>query len=531
MTREADAVRKLFFIQNKDGVKVPFVFNNAQLKLDSVDNPYGRTRIIIAKARQLGFSSSILSKFTIRCLGNEGRHAVVMSHEADATQRLLDRAQYYLKHMRGPKPMCGRNSRQELYFPKTESTYFIGTAGSRAFGRGDFVTDLHCSEYAFWPEPERHATGLFQAVPWSGRIYIESTGNGRNNDFFYYWTNAEQMGYQRLFCPWFETDEYELDPPSSDGVWRPDCGKHNARLLDLKHKYKLSDRKMAWYEMKFKELREDWRMMQQEYPSEAEECFQATGGTVFNNVNYTYNPLWQADKLFGYYCYHLTNHPQPNLHYAVGGDPSGGTGHDDAAIVVFCIETNEQVFELSSNTINPLEFAKLLIDVGNLYNTAYIVCEANNHGAAVIPYLKTHYPQHMLFKSKLATRVTPARFGWYNTRLTKHQIIGLMQEWLDQVSLYGLGTVKELKAFEETPEGDFKGRSDNLVIATGLAMMGLKRFSHLRTEYLTPRPALPEKPKSYMYYTFDEIMENLEKRRHASIFPKQTDPYWRGAWN
>jgi len=515
LSNEAIAIQSLFHIQSKEGVGVPYILNHAQQTLDGVDKPDGRTRLIVAKARQKGFSSAMLAKFAIRCLGKEGTHAVVISHESSATQRLLDRVDYYLKHINGPPPSYGLNSRKEMSFPIRDSTYYIGTAGSRAFGRGDWITDLHCSEYAWWEHPTKHAAGLFQAVPYGGRIYIESTGNGKHNDFYYIWEHAEQMDYKRLFYPWFADNEYELPPFSSDGVWRPDCPRHTPYLLDLRSKFKLSDRKMAWYELKLKEMREDLQLMQQEYPSTPDECFQATGGSIFPDVETSFNAQWQSKNWEGYYVYVLEGHPVPNFHYALGADPSGGTGHDDAAFVVFCIETGEQVFEFHYNTVDPIKFAKLICSVGRHYDEAFIACESNNHGAAVIPYLKENYPKHRLYKRKFATKTTPALYGWQNATTNKHALVGLMQEELNQATFYGTQTVKELSAFEETEEGKMEGDSDNLVIAVGLAMLGLRKFAYLRREYNAPKVVTKKEKPNYMAYTLEEVLANIERRRRA----------------
>jgi len=511
LSNEARAIQTLFNIQNKDGIKVPFMLNDAQRFLDEHDNPNGRIRLLVAKARQKGFSSGIGAKFAVRCLGKEGTHAVVISHEAEATQRLLDRTHYYLKHIKGPPPEFGHNSRGELSFPIRDSTYYIGTAGSRTFGRGDWITDLHCSEYAWWEHPEKHTAGLFQAVPYNGRIYIESTGNGRNNDFYYLWEHADEMGYSRAFYPWYADNEYELELPPHMTSYKPDLPRYNHYLLDMQHKFNLNDKKMYWYELKLKEMREDLKLMQQEYPSEPEECFQATGGTIFNNVNLSVTPEWQSARFGIYYVYKLINHPQPNLHYVIGGDPSGGTGHDDAALTAFCCETGEQVFELYYNTINPIQFGSLLCDIGRLYNLAFLVCESNNHGAAVIPYLKENYPRDRIYKRKLATKASPAIYGWNNSDTTKHALIGLMQEDLDQIILHGVQTVKALKGFEET-EGKMGGESDHLVIATGLAMIGLKKFEYLRGAHI-PKPVVKKPKPNYMTYTLDEVLENIAKRK------------------
>lgn len=504
LSPEARAIQTLFYIQKKDGARTPFILNPAQRFLDQQEG----NKVLIAKARQKGFSSFILALFAIRCLGREGTHAVTMSHEAQATQRLLDRADYYFRNMKGPKPLFGRHSRNEFYFDKMESSFYIGTAGSRAFGRGDTVTDLHCSEYAWWEDPEKHHAGIFQAVPMSGRILIESTGNGRANDFYFLWLNAEKMGYTRLFYPWFADQEYTR--PVSE--WKPDIPHLNSYLLDLKAKHGLTNQQMAWYEGKLKELRENLKLMQQEYPSEPEECFQASGGSLFPNVQLVKNLEWGTLNRGQYYCEGLKGHPRPGFHYVIGADPSGGTGNDDAAVQVFCCETGEQVLELNNNTIQPIRFGELLCQFGREFNEAFIVCESNNHGIAVVEYLKTHYNRGRLYKYQPGTVSSPPRYGWLNSRQSKHALIGFMQDELSQISLYGPRTVSELTQYEEVEEGKFQGRSDNLVIAVGLALLGLQRFQSLRGLHLVPPPVEKLRPLNYMYYTYEGVITDIGKR-------------------
>ena len=512
LSNEARVIQSLLYLQNKQGLKVPFILNPAQQFFDQEESD----RLIIVKARQLGFSSIIAAKFAVRCLGRDGTHSAIMSHEATATQRLLDKVQYYLKHMKGPKPIFGRNSRNELYFPKMESSYYIGTAGSKTFGRGDWVTDLHCSEYGFWEDAAKHSAGIFQSVPRTGRIVIESTGNGRNNDFYYIWKHADDMGYKRLFYPWYAGDEYTLPTQS----WKPDCPKYNGYLLDLKHKLRLSDQHMAWYEKKFKELREDQKLMNQEYPSQPEDAFQATGGTLFN-VQESFSSSWNTERQFGYFVNHLDGHPVSSYTYVIGCDPSGGTGNDDMAIQIFCCQTGEQVLELFNPHINPIECGRLLVQFGNLFNKAFIITEGNNHGAAVVPWLKENYDRQLIFKSRFATQSSPAKYGWWNSSASKHALVGLILEEIPQTIFYGKQTVDEINSFEETPTGKLEGKSDNCVISTGLAMLGLKKYFYLRGSHI-PKPKVEKLKPNYMTYTFEEIMTNLEKRRRGNgYFPSQ----------
>jgi hypothetical protein len=124
-----------------------------------------------------------------------------------------------------------------------------------------------------------------------------------------------------------------------------------------------------------------------------------------------------------------------------------------------------------------------------------------------------------MYKVKLATKSGPARYGWYNTNFSKHALVGLMQEMLDQITLYDMETVKELKGFEENAEGKMEGKSDNLVIATGLAMLGFKRYEYLRRDYLKPIITAQKVKPNYMVYTLDEVLDSIGKRRRNSYGP------------
>ena len=179
MTPEALIIESLFRIANKEGEDVDFVLNSVQRELD--ENLTGRD--LIPKLRQPGISSYFLARYTAACLSKRNVKAVIISHEGESTQRLLSRCHYFLGNLRGPAPVIGRSGMNVITFPKMDSMLYIGTAGSKKFGRGDTVTHCHCSEYAYWPNPKDLLAGLLQAVPMSGEIAIESTGNGVGNDY------------------------------------------------------------------------------------------------------------------------------------------------------------------------------------------------------------------------------------------------------------------------------------------------------------------------------------------------------------
>ena len=515
MSKEREVIEKLFQIQTKQGVTQDYLLNPAQTLLDDQEAwpPYRGT--LVVKARQKGFSSIILAKFTVRCLYKQGTHAVVLSHEGEATQRLFERVHFYLDYLKGPKAELDKRSKMGLSFPKTRSTYYLGTAGARAFGRGDFITDLHCSEYAWWEAAAaRHLAGLFQAVPDpSGRIYIESTGNGRGNDFYYMYKHREALRYKMIFYAWWMDDEYKLDWPYKE-PWRPSFSKFEEYLLKMKEKYNLSNGQMYWYESKLSELREDLSLMQQEYPSEPEEAFQATGGSVFDSIPYEYIPEWTTGRLNDRLVRLLTGRPRPGYHYVIGADPSGGTGNDDTAVVVYEVETFEQVMAYNNPHLGPVDFGHWLETLGRYYNGAFIVAESNNHGIAVNNILFKYYDRAKIYRSH------PKRWGFQNSTNTRPQMIAVLKELInDGLIIHDKESMEELQAFHESEEGKPEGESDNLVIANCLAAVGLMKWIKFRWAAQEPKPEARvtdrDKHGNYMYYSIDSIQADISKRRRV----------------
>ena len=512
LTPEAQVIENMFHIQSKTGKKVPFLLNPSQTEYDKK-----RTiRDLIPKARQKGFSSLGIAYQSVDCLGKEGTRAVLISHEAKATQRLLDKARFYFQYIEGPQPELGRHSRNEFYFPKTESTFYIGTAGAKAFGRGDTITHLHISEYAWWESDGlKQIASLFQAVPKGGTIRIESTGNGKNNDFFYMCTNPELLGYQVNFRSWHEDPEYTM--PLPEAGWNPEGFEHY--FEDMKLRYQLDEDQLYWYYLKLLEFRLDLNMMQQEYPSCLEECFQATGGAIFPVAEHIKTTKWTWKLENQVRIEYHEDHPRQDRTYCIGADPSGGTGNDDAGMQIFCLETFEQVLEFGSNNIDPVDFGHTLASYGGKYNEAYIICEGNHHGIATHSILKKEYTPVKIYKRLIPHGRGKIKYGFMTTKNTKAELVGAIKECIELgLSLYGPRTVKQMQMFEEDPEtGVMGGKEDDLVIALGLVCVGLLKYQRFAID-LTPPPK-PEPVETYegvnlMVYTFEDLFDKKPKPVH-----------------
>jgi len=171
---------------------------------------------IILKARQLDFTSVIDGCFLADTLLRPNTTSVIVAHDLDSSEKIFATVRGFWERLpEGERQRIGEPrylTRRELYWPSLNSRFWVGTAGSAASGRGHTINNLHCSEFAYWPDPERVLAGLTEAVPLSGRIVIESTANGIGNPFHDIWVQAkqEENPYRPHFYPWWWDQGYRL---------------------------------------------------------------------------------------------------------------------------------------------------------------------------------------------------------------------------------------------------------------------------------------------------------------------------------
>jgi len=232
---------KKFDIVDKSGQRVPFEVNKFQRKF--LEDMQGKD--IILKCRQIGFTSLILAMFTIDFLTKENSRSVCISHNSQSAQKLLDRVKFYIKSLeeKGLVVDLKYNSRSELVNASQNSSFYIGQSGSKAFGRGDTLTNLHLSEFAFYPDPENLLSSVLQAVVPDGRVVMETTANGVNY-FKSFWDKSKAK--QTTFTTHFYGNDFYSEEF-------------------------LAEKKLELSEDKFK----------QEYPSNDLECFLNSGSLFF----------------------------------------------------------------------------------------------------------------------------------------------------------------------------------------------------------------------------------------------------------
>lgn len=509
----------LLKIANKERDTVPFNLNEHQL------NYFGKQtrRDLILKSRQMGFSAGILGRLFLKCNAVQNTSAVVISHDSKSTEKLFQRVHFYSKHFAVPLEL-GRTSKHEITFPDTDSTFYIGTAGAREFGRGDTITDLHCSEFAFWEHADQLVRGLFQAVPRDGYIGIESTANGHGNSFHRRCTRAlKGLGDWALhFYPWYIALEYQWEPDETFKRLHEEL--EYAEKVFTSTGYVLTDAQVLWRRNKMEEFGEDRQMgisperfFDQEYPYDFDSAFLVSGSGIFTGLSIRAQPDPDNTQVVGKWTYY--EQPEPEGEYVIGADPAEGLMQDEtvAEIVRLDCTPYRQVAEYASDTIPPDTFSSVLADGGRMYNDALIIVERNNHGLTTLSFLKHEYDLFLLYRQRRIgtgdyTDPEQELLGLRTTSNKPTFIDDLYGALRDGLIYYSELLDSEFKSFVEIRSAAGKpllqaqqGCMDNRVMAMVMAIQGIKTYYRMTFR----EPVAPPPP----YYSIDAIRNRKSKLR------------------
>lgn len=261
----------------------PFILNEAQMyihgRLEKQIEDTGKVRAIVLKGRQQGVSTQIGGRFMQKTTHNKGVRAFILTHDGESTNALFEMTDRFYSNLPPQvQPLTSKANAKELQFESLDSGYKIGTAGNKAVGRGQTIQYFHGSEVAFWMNASEHTKGIMQAVPDAAgtEVIWESTANGVGNFFHEQWKLAEkgQSEFQAIFVPWFWQSEYRKILPEGFKL------TNEEELLATQ--YDLDNEQMFWRRMKVAELTTDGvdgsRAFKQEYPMNAAEAFQVSGG-------------------------------------------------------------------------------------------------------------------------------------------------------------------------------------------------------------------------------------------------------------
>lgn len=306
---------KCLQIVNQDAQKVPLVLKQAQRRLvykkwrqEREGKP---VRIIVLKARKEGISTMVQGLIMKRITQLANHRAQVIAHDNDTGEAIFEMGETMYSNLpdetiaglhlkppterasAGQEIMLGQPSRQERLRGNVglRSSFKVDTARNYESGRGLTPFTLHCSEFAFWENPEKKSKALFNSIPDTPAtmVVIESTANGYNL-FRKLWIAAERgdSAYAPLFIAWYEDPQYWIPFAHQDErdefittIGKGPYGEAEPDLVAIGvQPEQLKWRRWAIINKANGDLRAFW----QEYPATPQEAFLASGRQVFASV-------------------------------------------------------------------------------------------------------------------------------------------------------------------------------------------------------------------------------------------------------
>ena len=493
-------IEEFLKIKNKKSEIIPFKLNYPQQKLYDVIKQEKRlhkpVRIIILKARQMGFSTlteAILFKETATKFNVS---TGIITHQEDATTNLFNMSKLFYTELPAEiRPQLLNSNAKELIFNNREGTGLNSkircmTAGSKGVGRSATYNKLHISELAFWQGDKKEIlTGLLQTVPYTedSMVIIESTANG----FDYYKTMWDEAvrgdnDYIPVFIGWNDLPEYQL-PYNGFTLTQEE--------KELKIKYGLSNEQLTWRRWCIRNnCQNDIDKFKQEYPICTEEAFINSGKCYFNVQNivkriqecpnpikrgffkYTYanekivDYKWIDDERGAVELYELPKNRQP---YVLGGDTSGDGSDFFTAHVVDNI-TSKQVAKLRQE-YDEVEYTRQIYCLGKYYNEALVGLEANFSSYPIKELYRLGYRKQFVREIEDDYRNKhEKRLGVRTDLKTRPVMLANLQEIvLEHISnIVDKDTLREMLVFIKNENGRpeaQEGEHDDLVMGLAIA--------------------------------------------------------------
>lgn len=436
-------------IKSKQTGMIPFILNEAQKDLFNTIKKY--PRIIILKARQIGYSTAVAGYFYHSTIMNPGTTSALISYNTSQAAELLDKVKtFYNSTPPDLRPTIHYNSKFEISFPNINSKMLV--LPSERAGMGYTLHFCLVSELSNWEDADEKMAILEAAVPINGKLVIESTPRGTGNCYHRIWM-GEDNGYVKKKYGWW---------------W----GYSSDEIAAIRKRYD---------PLKFAE----------QYGLE----FLSTGRPVFsrdiiktqrkNVLDVGQGIKLPSGELFTVYeddGFKIYRPIESERSYIFGVDVAEGVaGGDFSTAVVWDRMTGEEV-AFYRGIIAPDLLARKLFKFGIKYNTALMVIEVNNHGLTTLTTLKNlAYPNFYFRPTKLETLGVNLsdRLGWKTNKATRPILIDDFNEGLRDggLTLHSKEIVNEMETFVYNEDNDMVPQPqyhDDSIFGAAIGFQGFK---------------------------------------------------------
>lgn len=474
----------------------PFILNEAQKDLFNTIRKHNR--VIILKARQLGFSTAMAGFFYVDTIMNPGTTTVLVGYNSEMCIELLDKIKtFYKTTPLEIRPTVSYNSKYEMSFPKLDSKILV-LPNSDEVGRGYTIHNCLITELSSWEKADTKMEGLEESVPFGGRIVIESTPRGQGNLYHRKWMTGRE--------------QHEEDPTG---------------LKYVKKEY-------GWwwgYSKEYMEVKKQTKGLSswlQEYALE----FLSTGRPVFpietirrhrrnilsegDIVNLKTNEIHKRGEMDNNKLNELSSNKDNFIVrqeegwliykpidteglYVCGADVAEGVqGGDYSVATIFDRNSGEEV-AMYRGHISPDRFGETLDKWGRKYNNALMVVEVNNHGLTTLTILRQRiYPSLYFRPAKFETLSTGTtdRLGWKTTKVTRDLLIDGFEQATREgsIKIRSKKLLDEMSVFTYDDNGDSQpseGFHDDTIFSAAIGLQGFKVMYGGKLEQINEEEHLP----------------------------------------
>jgi len=449
---------------------IPFILNEAQKDLFNALN--ANSRVMILKARQMGFSTAVTGYLYHRTITTPGTNTALIGYNSDLTAELLDKVKtFYRTTPEAIRPKLQYNSKYEISFPALDSKILV-LPSSENVGRGYTLHNVLLTELAFWDKAEEKMLAIENAVPRDGKIIIESTPNAIGNLYHRMWM-ADNGYVKKQYGWWWGYTEEEVE------IIKARINNPMKFAQEYGLEFLASGRPVFPSDL-IKKLR--MRIYK-------------VGDKVKDQDGVESTVAVDSDGLVVYFP------PQPDHNYIIGADVAEGvTGGDYSVITVFDRKTGDEV-AFWRGYMPPEKFGALIAKIGRVYNYALAVVEINNHGLTTVTALKNLQYPNIYFRPvvKMDTMGTQFsdRMGWKTTKVTRPLMIDDLREALADGSLkiHSEKILDEMLTFVFDDGGNMVSQSsfhDDCIFASAIGFQGFKVMYSGKLDQIDYERHLPE---------------------------------------
>ena len=543
-TNHADFCRSSLIVETESKALVPLELSPGQLRLeDAIQRQRKRglpVRIIYLKSRRIHATTGTAARFFHDTAFRAGVHTAVIAHDDRSTQNIFsiykrfhDRYRPFAGVVRLP-PSREKAERIEYEHAGDPESSFIqvATAGSRGFGRSFRLTNVHFSEFPYYPKALDTLAAVMAAVPKTPDTcaIIEGTAKTIGDPFHQMWQAAmdpaSESEWVGLFMGWWEHAGNVMPLTIPPERFQASLSREEQ---ELKGRYNLTLPQLAWRRWTIaNDCLGDVIRFRREHPATAEEAFTASARNRFSVPHIQAFPI-QRDPLAGELyadivgtetrisfaagdrgALRVWKRPEKGRLYAIGADCAQGidategegtADPDYTCAQVIDRDTGEQCAVLRARMM-PGESGRYVATLGRWYNMAQLCGERNPGGGGVSmleAVLNAEYPAGLIYHRPVTPDQDPQvrgdRIGWDTSGVSRPLLIGYLDEAIRQNALviHDAITQAELLTFVLNARGKAEaqqGCHDDTVIALALAVVVCIRMPRPTVRTTDPKPTM-----------------------------------------